>query len=296
MTEPIDLQLPPNGASNLAGLNRRIASDRNVVVILAGPKDSGKTTILVELWGRFLKGAVGDLAFAGSQTLLGFEQRAFLSRVSSMRLTSDTERTTLAPGEAASFLHLRLRRVTDRSVRGLLLSDWPGEVFRQLRDNTEQAHLAGIGSSARLGVVVDGAELSDSAGRHAARANTEALLSALAQNPSLEDDLNVTLVVSKWDRVVAGGARAVAFAEALTADMEAKFGTRFRHLTHIFTAARSDDDVTPSGTGLSELLEWAVSDYATGLSGPTARSGRSFLDFCASESVLAELIRKRAAR
>lgn len=296
MTEPVDLQLPPNGASNLAGLNRRIAADRNVVVIFAGPRDSGKTTLLVELWSKFLSGPVGDFAFAGSQTLLGFEQRAFLSRVRSMRSTADTERTTLAPGEAASFLHLRLRRMTDGTVRGLLLSDWPGEVFRQLKDNTEPAHLSELEQSPRLGVVVDGAELSDSAGRHAARANTEELLSALGQHPNLRRDLPLALVITKWDRVVARGARAVSYAETLTADMATKFGTRFPNLTHIVTAARSEDDATPSGKGLLKLLEWAMSDQLPGESGSPSRSGRSFLDFHTSDSALPALMRKRASR
>src|SRR6188768_15789 len=45
------------------------------VVLLAGPRESGKTTIITSLYESFQDAPFGGYSFAGSETLVGFERR-----------------------------------------------------------------------------------------------------------------------------------------------------------------------------------------------------------------------------
>src|SRR5258708_2931827 len=50
------------------------------VVLVAGPANSGKTTLLSCLYERFHFGMFAGFRFAGSKTLVGFEKRCFHAR------------------------------------------------------------------------------------------------------------------------------------------------------------------------------------------------------------------------
>ena len=67
------------------------------IVIMIGMVKSGKTTVLEELYERFCKGPFGGYLFAGSKTIMGFEQIVYFARAVSQRETEDTERTKPCP-------------------------------------------------------------------------------------------------------------------------------------------------------------------------------------------------------
>src|SRR5258706_5518388 len=92
------------------------------VVVLAGPHDSGKTTILTSLFDGFLEAPVGNFLFAGSQTLTGFERRCHDSREDSGRRDPHTVHTQVT--DVTELLHLRLAPAAKPAHRvNLLLSD-----------------------------------------------------------------------------------------------------------------------------------------------------------------------------
>ena len=67
---------------------------RTNVVVVAGPKESGKTTIVTSIYESLLDAPFGDASFAGSQTLLGFKKlRCHEGRMTSNRTVAHTVRT-----------------------------------------------------------------------------------------------------------------------------------------------------------------------------------------------------------
>ena len=115
---------------------RREAADANAVtasvdarvIVVAGPKDSGKTTLVSSLYQQFLMNQqFAHFSFVSSRTLRAWELRCRLARVSSGGLSPDSARTLVA--EEGNFLHLRLRGVESSDTVDLLLSDWPYETF-----------------------------------------------------------------------------------------------------------------------------------------------------------------------
>src|SRR4051794_25398831 len=92
------------------------------VVVLAGAVGSGKTTLVASLHDSFQRAPFADYLSAGSQTLIGFEERCFDSRASSDGESPTTVRTTTEEGQL--FYHLRLRAThLGQPIRHLLIAD-----------------------------------------------------------------------------------------------------------------------------------------------------------------------------
>jgi hypothetical protein len=127
------------------------------VVLLMGEVATGKTTLLCELWTRFLlAGHIGDLCLAGSRTALAFEERSYLSRMRSQAAQPDTARSQV---ESDGFLHIRAKRDDNEPVE-LLLSDVSGEHFERVREGTALVdELPWVARVDRFAVFVDGQAL-----------------------------------------------------------------------------------------------------------------------------------------
>src|SRR5690348_2935417 len=126
------------------------------IVVPVGPVGCGKTTLLATIYDQFLLGPFAGWLFGGSETLLGFEQRSFLSRVVSGGSAASTERTSISAGE--QFLHLRIQDEgqTDPPL-DVLLADVSGELFREIADRpASAAGIASLQSAHYLAVLLDG--------------------------------------------------------------------------------------------------------------------------------------------
>lgn len=135
---PEFIDLPQGRELNdLAALD--LAKSRPVQwIVLAGPSDSGKTTLLTSLYELFQWRKVEGYAFAGSNTLPAFEERCYLSRRDSGNVTPHTPRTRYK-GPHPEYLHLRIRQTEGlRSVRDFLFTDVSGEMFEHARDSTAE--------------------------------------------------------------------------------------------------------------------------------------------------------------
>src|SRR4051812_2781381 len=88
--------------TNEAG--RLLAQDPGRVVVWAGERASGKTTLSCELYERQRR-PEARLQFAGSETLLALEQRVHPSRAASGRRVQETRRTERDP-DGRELLHL----------------------------------------------------------------------------------------------------------------------------------------------------------------------------------------------
>lgn len=104
-------------------------------IVLAGPTDSGKTTLLTSLYELFQWRQVEKYIFAASNTLPGFEERCYLSRRASGNVEPHTQRTRYR-GANPVFLHLRIRSIKGlRPFRDFLFTDVSGEMFEHARDS-----------------------------------------------------------------------------------------------------------------------------------------------------------------
>ena len=108
--DPMTLLDLPHGkglkASETAAITRRALTS---VVLFAGTADCGKTTLLATLHLLFQRGPFAGYNFAGSDTLVGFEDRVSLARTASGRTTATRFSTAPAPpaSSARSTIHGR---------------------------------------------------------------------------------------------------------------------------------------------------------------------------------------------
>lgn len=95
-----------------------------VISIVAAP-DVGKTTLIASIYELIQRKRMQDFGFAGSETLRGYEERCFRSRLSSDAAVADTVRTPVSVG--LQFTHMRVATVTDK--REVVFADRSGEHF-----------------------------------------------------------------------------------------------------------------------------------------------------------------------
>ena len=96
-------------AAETVAITRRALTS---VVLFAGTAGCGKTTLLASLYLLFQRGPFAGYNFAGSDTLVGFEERVSLARTASGRDAPTTPRTRVS-----EYLHLRVRHILKSNGR-----------------------------------------------------------------------------------------------------------------------------------------------------------------------------------
>jgi hypothetical protein len=239
--------LTPVEASSLAA----VGDSR--LVVWAGEPDSGKTTLSAEIYERHRR-REAHTSFAGSETLLGFEERIHLSRVESGRVTPRTKRTDLDPDER-ELLHLRVQGVAGRT--DLLIADIPGEVFRRIRDHEiSTGDVPLLSQAEKFVIVVDGGLIARPGARTTATHFAQQLVGELTAGDLPGEKMDVLLLLTKLDRLRDVGPEALSYwdehRESLLADLR-KLNPQATALT---TAARFSGD---QSDGMEELMEWLLS-------------------------------------
>ena len=134
------------------------------VILLAGEFEAGKTTLIVEMYSRFLDGPVDGWLFAGSNTLVALDKRHLPTRYASGNAAATTERTQ---PEHEGLLHLRV--VKDERTVPLFFTDLRGERFEHVADGVAAADEVPYAARAnRTLVLIDGERIGDLALRQTA--------------------------------------------------------------------------------------------------------------------------------
>jgi len=264
--------------------NELLAEEGGEIVVIAGEAESGKTTLLTVLFALLRAGQLGPYSFSGSSTLLGFERRAFFASTSSFSSEEDTERTRNITDEG-ELLHLMLR-IQEEEVNQRLqvfLTDIPGEKFEKVRHNTAAAESVGLLRHAdKLLILADGERVAGDE-YQTAGAEVRQLLGAILASEMLPEDIEIGLVLTKFDWMVEGieaGSGAATFwakeREILATNCE-----RSGHSLRFFeTAARaSRSDKIEAGHGLVDLARWMIEPPETEPARrvrPSAGATRSF--------------------
>lgn len=230
--------------------------DRTSVVLVAGPNDSGKTTLAAALYEHFLHADRGPCAFAGSDTLYGFEQRCFLARVRSGRAHPDTRRTPIDAEDVG--LHLRYRRVDAQECASLLVIDLAGEAFRTMRQSAEDVRSRRwLMRVDRFVFVVDMARWIEPTTRHSLKHEIVQLARRYREEGVVRETAEVDIVATKWDCVTdADGGAAWSFLEDLAAEMSTTL-KQPAITTRVFATAAQPryESKLESRYGVTELLK-----------------------------------------
>jgi hypothetical protein len=226
------------------------------LIILAGAAESGKTTLLASLYGCFQEGPFAGYLFAGSQTLMGFERRCHLSRITSGREKPDTERTK--PGSEKNLLHLRVRiEDLSRPAQNLLLSDISGETFRLAKDSTDEVlKLEMLKRADYFVLLLDGDKLSQQKTRQETFIDGVSLLRSCLDAKILGKNSFVNVLFTKWDLIEDNSdkAKILQFIDHVETEMEERFKSRVGQLRFFRIAARPQKPLLEFGYGLKEIF------------------------------------------
>lgn len=262
---PDDLVEPPGAASpdpdegwvglsgatslDLAAAERVAARHGATVVLVAGNQNSGKTTLLVQLYAQFLARSFAGYQFAGSETLDAFDDRHYPSRIDSGNPYPETEHTT---DTDMRFLHLRV--ADEAGVRqALLMTDLWGELFLDVSSGVPVPDRVPIAPRAdKTMVVIDGEEIVDRTKREAAMRDARLLIGAFGSEGGIRLDAPLLVLLSKCDCL---GPKDAGWYEGRLAGLVTFAQNQgFTQLDTLMVAARPPDGL--GVTGLEALMKW----------------------------------------
>ena len=232
---------------------------RTELVVFAGAEGSGKTTVLASIYEHLNQGPFSGFKFAGSRSLLGFEEICHLNRLASGGVQPDTQRTRLT--DETKYYHLALRPAEPSAPRrNVLLSAMSGELFRMAKDSHEDAErLTFLRRADTIVVLVDGERLANAAQRTSAQADAADILESLLDANMVSPTCQVEIVFSKLDRITAAGQTALDFLGKTREKFDGRFRARVPHLSFRNIAARpaSSSEKENSEGGLAEaFVSW----------------------------------------
>ncbi len=223
------------------------------IIAVVGERNGGKTTLITEMYGRFLSGPFADACFCHSLSLQGFEKKSFQSRAVSGATYPDTPRTSAQDG--LRFFHLALSSEPDLRRRDLLISERAGEVYREIREMPERAtEMIEIRKATTVAFIIDGERVAIPRKRTEVFASVRNIIKALVDTGNIAEHAQIQLVTTKCDlldddTMADAQSKLSEFEQRIIAMLAGKFDVvTFR------TAARDPDAGSEPARGLAPLL------------------------------------------
>lgn len=246
--------LPPSEMLTLEDADRLLRWRDAAVIAVVGERHGGKTTLVTEIYGSFLRGAFADSLFCHSLSLLGFEKKSFQSRAVSEASYADTPRTSLSEG--LRFFHLAVSDEVALHRRDLLISERAGEVYRDARDRPDLAvEMIELRKATVAAFIIDGERVAVPRNRAEVFASVRNTIRAIVGSGNIAANTQIQLVTTKCDLLE--GDSMIDAREALT-EFEQQIITmlaeEFKVLT-FRTAARNSTSSSSPTSGLDLLLK-----------------------------------------
>ncbi|WP_113675884.1 TRAFAC clade GTPase domain-containing protein [Vallitalea guaymasensis] len=195
-----NIHLPFGNTLTLKETFNITAAAKTKTIVLIGPPSCGKTTIETTLYQMFQISEFGDNYFAGSKTILGFEERAYYTRIKSKQSKPETPRTTRGTEE---FLHLKIWNNKTSNYYNFLFADLSGEDIINCIGNVEamKNDFKLLKNVDYIVAVIDGESIRDKGKRHKVFEETAQLLQTIFDAELINEFTNVQLVFSKYDKI-----------------------------------------------------------------------------------------------
>ena len=248
------------------------------VVLIAGDFQSGKTTLLAELYGRFLKGPYEGWSFAGSDCIRALDARYHGTRESSGLAHPDVPRTE---DEEMRLVDLRVERAGTRVP--LMLSDIRGELFDSIVEGAPVEEAVPLAARAdKLVILVDGEKVADSFQRAGVASWYMQLIGGLTEPGGVPPGTRTAVVLSKADLVEEENSQ---WFTAEAQKMRALAAARGLAASEIFSIAARPDLSPHEPLELPPLFEWLLAEEsAKTMSSDSGRGqGRSFWRWTADD-------------
>jgi Double-GTPase 2 len=180
-------------------INNILAQDLVRFIVLAGLPSYGKTTLLASIFENLLyNGQYCNYNFAGSDTLIAFDKRCYLSRLSNSK-SPDTKHTVL--GEDF-YLDLSLVNEMHRKKERLIIVDTSGETFQKFQfDNQAVKDFSPLRRADHFTYIIDASLLQDKALKHDVKDAALTILRSISECDMFPPNIKIQIVFSKWDLV-----------------------------------------------------------------------------------------------
>lgn len=252
------VRLPGGQPLSAEDLNPIFASEKSSLCVLVGDVGSGKTALLTYIYHAVLTGKYQEkYLFAGSQTLLAFEERAYTTRVDSMRTQPDVGRTP--KGSIDKFLHLRFQRHDSGEIINLLTTDFSGEDYKEIHAdvNAAQERFPIARAANHFLYMLNGEQLKRKRDRDGELLRMEHLLRTFSDGELLKCNSLILIVISKYDLIMeAGDSSFQDFTNGITTRVGKKIpALEGRCKLYQIAAMPNDAAICPVGYGVDQLLD-----------------------------------------
>jgi len=193
-------KFPPSAALGIEDVSARLAKRSGHIIGILGSPDSGKTACLVSLYLSLAHGQLAGFTFAGSESLLTFDEISRGARGWAGELPDQmTSHTEMKDNRTAGFLHLKLCRVEDEKVFDIYIPDLPGEWSTSLVEKNEHERLSFLKSANTIWLMIDGSGLNKIETCSAIIYKTKLLIARVAEMCKPEIP-TIRLVVTRLDQ------------------------------------------------------------------------------------------------
>lgn len=247
-------------ALEISETNSITCSSLTRLIILAGPAETGKTTLLASLFQLFQSQiSFAKYIFAASKTLIGFEKICHESRIASEGEIPNTARTI--PNKKR-FLHLKVCKEDSINKQiDLLFTDISGEYFDLLINSTDECKNFDLAKRAdHLTIFIDAGHLSRINLRQNAKTKAVNLLRSLQEANMLKPNIYIEIVFSKWDLLMneEDSADHIKFVKGVIKEIKNKFSSIYQNIKFLELASRPlKVENVPFGYGIDQVFpEW----------------------------------------
>lgn len=249
--------LPSGQALTISDTYPISASEKSKYAIVIGAIGCGKTTLISSLYQQFLfPNEDNEFFFAGSQTIMAFEERSFFTRTTSYLNEPNTQRTPR--GLSNNILHLRLLKKDVNQFINLMFIDMSGEEYDNIIGNIKEAeeNLSIIRFAKSIVVLIDGEKLAQIRERAAVIQQTINLIKTIFNSKLITDGAEIILVISKCDLLTTGEINAEELSNDIINKVSMQIPDLSDRLNSVCTAAMpKDESVVKAGYGVKDLLK-----------------------------------------